>query len=1174
MPDQFSFVGVVNPLDTLPCFASPIFTDGTRLYLQEIGLDGTIAGFVQVDSLGQRVIRLKGPSRAVGEPPLYAFDFGDGDILVGPRSIVASVLLKREARFHERPFLLLEIAEFLEAPLLRSLALELSTRLLASENRGVARRWSQALRADASVERSGRPYSFEDIAIIGMECRFPGAEGVDEFLSNLREGVESISTFSVEDLEEAGLTGEELQDPSLVPAGGVLQNIEMLDAAFFGISPHQAELTDPQQRLFLEAAWNALESAGYDSESFGGAIGVFASAGPNTYLPHNLASNRDLLEKNERYYLEMVSRLDNLATLVSYKLNLKGPSLTIQSGGSSSLAAVHLACQSLLSRDSDLALAGGVRIDVLRGAGYHSAEGGSLSADGHCRPFDSQAQGTVPGDGVGIVVLRRLEDALKAGDTVRAVIRGSALNNDGSGKVGYTAPGLEGQVRVIREALWRAGVEPESIGYVEAHGSGTPLGDPIEFAALDEVFQRDHLEKGQCALGSVKGNLGHLDAAAGVAGLIRAVLSLEHGQVFPTVHFKSPNHRIDLSNSAFYVAEHLSNWVGGPTPRRAGVSSFGVGGTNAHLILEQAPKLRPASPASCTWQLLPLSARTPTALAALSAHLAEHLRKNPGLALADVAYTLGVRRSFEHRQTVLCRSTDEAVRILTEADPERVRTAMISNGNRPVVFLFSSHGAQYSGMGRGLYEVGGVFRTEFDRCAEFLVPHLGLDLRMVLFPPQGKEDEAAEQLSHARISQPALLAVEYALARQWQGWGIEPEAMLGHSIGEYAAAAVAGVFSIEDALTLVGAWGELMQSQPPAAKLSVALAEEELENFLVGTGVSVAALNTPAVTVLAGPTEAIKRLERSLAERGVASRRLRTSSAYHSPMMESIVGPFLQRFEGIELRPPRIPFVSNVTGTWITEAQATNPGYWAQHLCSPVRFADGLEEILRHSACCLLEVGPGKALATVAWQHRNRAPDQPVLFSLGGAQEEESEMAFLLNTFGQLWLSGVPVDFTRLYTGEFRRRIPLPTYPFERRRYWVEPATQTWEAPGRTSAPGDWLFLPYSDRTTYPRPSLSTPYAMDRNAVEHKLVEIWADVLGLEQVGINDNVFQLGGDSILVARMVAKANKAGLRLSPSDVFEFQTIAELAGNLETSKEDETIFDKGWDEELDDVIKYLA
>jgi len=872
----------------------------------------------------------------------------------------------------------------------------------------------------------------EGIAIVGMAGRFPRARNTDEFWRNLREGVEAISFFSDEELRSAGVDAALLNDPAYVRASASLDDIELFDASFFGVNHREAEMMDPQHRIFLECAWEALENAGYDAATYHERIGVYAGHGLTSYLLSNLYSNRQSIWAISGSHSLLGNDKDYLSTRVSYKLNLNGPSLTVQTACSTSLVAVHLACQSLLNGECSMALAGGVTITVPQKVGYKYEAGGILSPDGHCRAFDAAAKGTVNGSGAGIVVLKRLEDALAGGDTIHAVIRGSAVNNDGSQKAGYTAPSIEGQAAVISEALHMAGVVASTVSYVEAHGTGTVIGDPIEVAALNEAFRAVTDEVQFCAIGSVKTGIGHLDTAAGVAGLIKTVLALKHKELPPSLHYQEPNPAIDFANSPFYVNAKLTDWTTNGEPRRAGVSSFGIGGTNAHVIVEEAPvvdtdgTVRPL-------ELVVLSAKTDSALQNAAANLSQHLRQHPELNLADVAHTLQRgRKSFDHRLAVVCSDLDEAASIL-EA---QFVSAVSETNDHPVVLMFPGQGAQHVNMGAELYETEPVFREQIDLCSVLLEPHLGWDLRSLLYPHEGDVDEAAEQLKQTMFTQPALFVVEYALAKLWLSWGVRPRAMIGHSIGEYVAACIAGVLTLEDALKLVAARGRLMQSAPTGAMTSVTLPEAQLAQLL-NQRLSLAAVNGPSFCVISGETEAIEQQEKLLSQRGHVCRRLHTSHAFHSAMMDSIVEPFVDLVKTVTLSSPQLPYISNLTGTWITVTEATDPHYWSRHLRETVCFDAGVRELLKIQDAILLEIGPGKTLTTLTQSHLPKTSGRN-LHSLPGPQREKSDVRSMLNAAAALWLAGRQLDWAGFSAGRRQRRIPLPTYPFERKRYWID----------------------------------------------------------------------------------------------------------------------------------------
>ncbi len=890
------------------------------------------------------------------------------------------------------------------------------------------------------------PAAVEAIAIVGMAGRFPRARTLAEFWQRLIGGEELVTFFSADELRASGVDPALLANPSYVPARAVLDDAELFDAAFFGINPREAELMDPQQRVFLECAWEALEDAGYDPGRYPGAIGLYGGLSMNSYLFNNLARNPGVIAAAGGYQLMLASDKDFLATRVAYKLDLHGPAVTIQTACSTSLVAVQMACQSLLAYQSDMALAGGVSVGAPRAAGYEYQPGMIMSPDGHCRAFDARGRGIVAGEGAGLVVLKRLSDALTDGDTVHAIIRGAAINNDGAAKVGYTAPSVDGQAEVVALAQAMAGVDPSTLGYVEAHGTATELGDPIEVAALTQAFAAAGVtETNFCALGSVKTNLGHLDAAAGIAGLLKTVLALEHGTIPPSLHFERPNPNIDFASSPFFVATAPQPWPQRHAPRRAGVSSFGIGGTNAHVVLEEAAPVA-AQPTSRPDQLLVLSGRTAAAVQRQSEELAAHLRAHPETPVADVAYTLQLgRKEFTERRAIVVPTDHEAAaRALENADQRRSASASTTQRDPPVAFLFPGQGTQHVDMARELYALEPHFRSEVDRCAEMLAPHLGFDLRTVLFPREADTAidvaSATARLQQTGVTQPALFVIEYALAQLWRSWGVAPTALLGHSIGEYVAACLAGVFTLEDALQLVAVRGRLMQAQAPGSMLAISLSEAELRAEL-GPEVSLAAVNAPRLCVASGPSEDIAALRARLEDRGIQCRPLHTSHAFHSAMMAPALEEFAEHVAAVPRSAPQLPFISNVTGTWITAAQAVEPAYWAAQLRSTVRFADGLETLWDEPSLVLLEVGPGQTLSGLARQHPARTLEQDVISSMRHPQDPAPDHATLLGALGRLWLDGVAIDWTAVHAPETRRRVPLPTYPFERQRFWVEPDT-------------------------------------------------------------------------------------------------------------------------------------
>jgi acyl transferase domain-containing protein/NAD(P)-dependent dehydrogenase (short-subunit alcohol dehydrogenase family)/acyl carrier protein len=912
-----------------------------------------------------------------------------------------------------------------------------------------------------------------DVAIIGMAGRFPGAGDLAQFWRNLIGGVESIARLSDADLRAAGVAEETIQRANYVKAAPLLEDPALFDAAFFGFSPGEAASLDPQHRLLLELSQWALEDAGCDPERFEGRIGVFAGSAMNTYF-----SDRGMAERFTENYIPTLVAADKdfLATRVSYKLGLRGPSLTVQTACSTSLVAIHLARQSLLSEETDLALAGAVSVRVPHQAGYLYEGSGVVSSDGHVRAFDDAANGTVFGSGAGVVVLKRLSDAIAAGDSIYAVLKGSAVNNDGSGKAGYTAPSVSGQADAVVEALANAGIRADELSYVEAHGSGTPVGDRIELLALSQAVQRFTRRTGFCALGSVKTNVGHLDAAAGMAGLVKTALALKHGQIPPTLNFTRPNAEIDFPSTPFVVNTRLTEWPVGAAPRRAGVMATGMGGTNAFLVVEEAPACPPAPPSDGP-QLLVWSAKTRPALDALTARLAAHEEiAVPGdPSLASVARTLQQgRRAFAERRFLVARDLADARREWANPQSSRMITGtQKSAADLPVAFLLPGIGDHYVGMGRGLYERFAVFRREFDRCAEILRPLLGVDLKELLYPPSspsaqqrpgidlkrmlgragpGAESPADLRLNQTVFNQPALFAVEYAVARLWMEWGVKPTRLVGHSMGEYVAACLAEVFSLEDALGMIAARARLVQALPPGAMAAVMLSEEEILPLL-GADLSLALINGPKLGVVAGPVPAMEAFQAQLAARQVLYRPVRNTHAFHSRLLDPVVEPFLAAIAAVKFSAPRIAFVSNVTGNWITAEQATSPRYWADHARQTARFSDALGRVAQLKGLTLVEVGPGRTLGVLAAQHPAwPAAAQPLLVaSLRHSYENFSDVEVILASAGRLWLQGTALQWERMELTQGAGKARLPGYPFQRERHWLERLTPE---PGQGRRPG------------------------------------------------------------------------------------------------------------------------
>jgi len=953
------------------------------------------------------------------------------------------------------------------------------------------------------------------VAIIGLAGRFPGASDIDQFWRNIRNGVSSVSRFSDAELEDA-FANDVRSDANFVRARPILEDVDLFDADFFGMLPREAALTDPQHRVLLECAWAALEDGGYDPSRFAGAIGVFAGCSMNTYLLANVLDERlDRDRFTSDYQVGSYDALlgalsDTLATRISYKLNLRGPAMTVQSACSTSLLAIAQACQSLLLHQSDMALAGGVSITFPQKRGYLHQEGGMVSPDGVCRPFDADAGGTIFGDGAGIVLLKRLADAIDDGDRIYAVIRGSAVNNDGSDKVGFTAPSVRGQADVIASALAASGVEADTIGYVECHGTATPLGDPIEFAGLVRGFGSNRVELPYCALGSVKANVGHLDVASGAAGLIKAALALHHREIPPLANFHRANPHIDPAGSPFFFPTAPISWRQSATPRRAGVSSFGVGGTNVHVVLEEAPPVPSTPEATSRRHVLPLSARSDAALSAMAAALADELVRNSEMAIKDVAYTLQVgRHAFEHRAAVTCSSREQAIEALRALPP----TA--SGARAPLIFTFPGQGAQYPGMARVPYRQHASFRATIDEGIAIATPIVGADLRAQLLEPEATGGDAT------LLTQPALFIFEYALARLWISWGLTPDAMVGHSVGEFVAACLAGVFSFEDGCRLVAARARIMQGMPPGAMLAVRLSEPKLRADL-GDTLDLAAINAPSLCVASGPVEAIEALNDRLTAKGVACRRLAVSHAFHSRAVDPVLAEIENAAGSVWLASPRIPFASCVTGEWAGAAQATDPKYWARHGRAPVRFADALSTAAQDSSF-LLEVGPGRGLSALAAQ----VVDRKKLHGIAASLPDEDTDG-LSEALAALWTAGFAPDWAE--TAETHgRRISLPTYPFQRSRCWIERTDKrAMVVPllGATPTNATVPAAPLPGVVPTSTPAAATPRV---SSLETQVVEILEYLSGASDIDPQVGFLDLGFDSLLLGQ-VARALEKKFRI--------------------------------------------
>ncbi len=979
------------------------------------------------------------------------------------------------------------------------------------------------------------------IAVIGMAGRFPGARSVAEFWRNLRADSESIVTLSDEDLSAAGVSDEALASRNYVKRAALMDGIEEFDAEFFGFTPQAARMMDPQHRLFLQSAWQAIEDAGLDPGAIEGSMGVFGTSSTSGYLLHNLISHVDANRvigqgaSFDMVSLSLQNDKDHLATRVAHQLNLRGPALAVQTACSSSLLAVHLACASILNGECEMALAGGSSIRVPHHVGYWHEPGSMVSPSGHCRPFDARSDGTIFGSGVGVVLLKPLQDALEDGDRIRAVIRGSAVNNDGSTKMNYAAPNAAGQAEAIAEAHAVAEVDASTISYVESHGTGTPLGDPIEIEGLRQAFElSEDVRRWPCVVGSVKSNIGHLEVASGIASLIKTILCLENRGIPGTLHYTSPNPELHLERGPFEVRSGYQPWDTDGV-RRAGVSSFGVGGTNVHMVLEEAPAGPVGSPATGP-QVLTMSARSAESLAEGRRALAAELSANDDLDLGDVACTLARRRPEQFRLVAVARDRATAAAMLAAADDDTINDTVFVGesvaGTDRVVLLFPGQGAQHVGMARGLYDTEPVFTEYFDRAAAGFAEELGIDLRAEIF------DGTARNLERTDRAQPALFTVEYALAKTLESYGVRPAALAGHSIGEYAAATYAGVFDLETAVKAVSVRARLMHAAPRGVMVAVALSPEDIAEHL-GDDVDLAAVNDPGGCVVAGSEQGIAAFTTRLADRGVAARRVRTSHAFHSRLMDPVVPEFTGALSRMSLREPHIPLLSNVSGTWLSPGEATKPATWSRQIRATVRFADELATVLADADRVVVEVGPGGTLTSSAarhprWGSRHRA----VRLMRHQAQNRDDHDTFLLG-LGQLWAAGVDVDLPARRTTSARRRlVSLPGYPFARQRHWVE-----YNSAARTGHTG-------SGAAGQPAHNghAAVTQTGGRSPIETTLQRIWAQCLGIPSIDRTANFFELGGDSLIAISVAMTAGNEGLDLTPQDLYENQTVAALAKRL--------------------------
>jgi len=946
-----------------------------------------------------------------------------------------------------------------------------------------------------------------DVAIIGMAGRFPGAESINELWGVLKDGKETISFFKPEELDTS-ISEALCKAPLYVGARGIIPSAKTFDAAFFGINPKLAEVMDPQQRLFLEIAWETLESAGHLPKHYNGSIGVYAGTGTNTYFRNNILPNKEIIDQIGFPHVEMANEKDYIATRTAYQLNLKGPAVSIHSACSTSLLAIAEAVEAIRNGRCDVALAGGSSITAPIFSGHLYQEGSMLSADGHCRSFDASAKGTVFSDGAGVVLLKSLEKAQKDGDKIYGIIKGIGVTNDGGNKGSFTAPSTEGQAIAIMKAIQDAQVTPDTISYIETHGTATPLGDPIEIEGLKMAFG-EQPKNGYCAIGSIKSNMGHLTAAAGVAGLIKTILAMNNKLIPPSLGFEIPNPVIDFENSPFFVNSKLRNWES-DKPLRAGVSSFGVGGTNVHLVVEEYPTKQKFSGSSRPLQLLMWSAKSENSLKGYETELGNFIQSTRDLTIADVAFSLNkTRDSFIHRSFLLSKNNIDASQELLSVEKNSTKNAVLKIAPSELVFLFPGQGSQFSQMGINLYKNEIVYKKAVDRCAEFLFDELQLDIREILYPETvTKETEA--KLKNTRYTQPALFVTEYALSQLWLSWGIKPTVFCGHSIGEFVAAHLAEIFSLEDALHLIAVRGRLVSELPSGSMLSVRLSEDKLKEILP-EALSIAAINSNVLCVVAGENEKANEFARTLDEMEIANKLLFTSHAFHSNMMDPILESFETEVKKIQLNKPNLPIVSTVTGTWLKEEEAIDPKYWTNHLRNTVRFADAADTLLKLEDIIFLEVGPGQTLATLTKQ-QGVGKTAAAFASLTMPRDEENEYNSLLNALGELWLKGIEPDWNSFYRDQERQKINLPSYVFDRKLCWIDPpAMQTQNSTPNTITTKDSIDNPIKNKPMRKTTILSEISSIvnqtsgidyPANASSNSFLDLGLDSLTLTQLAI------------------------------------------------------------------------
>lgn len=990
----------------------------------------------------------------------------------------------------------------------------------------------------------------KDIAIIGMAGKYPNSENIQEFWNHLVKGDELIHFYTDEELRKLGVSEENINNQNFVKAQSILESSGDFDYAFFGYSKHEALVMDPQIRIMHELVWTAIEDAGYPPDNIRHKVGMYLSASDNlNWRAAALLSDNELIDP---FFLKQISNQKFISTLISYKFNLQGPSLYVDTGCSSSLVATHLACRSLLLKECSIALAGGVGLDTSTNIGYYYEEGKIDSKDGHCKPFDKESSGTISGDGAGVVVLKRLEDALADNDQIYGVIRSSYSNNDGNRKVGYTAPSVKGQSECIKGAHSIAGVDSNSITYIETHGTATRLGDPIEIEALNKAFSynKDH----KCALGSVKSNLGHLDTAAGITGLIKAALSIKNKLIPASLHYKEPNPEINFDSGPFYVNAEKKIWEEN-TPLRAGVSSFGIGGTNAHIVLEEAEEKKTKQEKTRDYKLIYFSAKSGYSLSEYQNKLEEILKENPSISMTDFSYTmLRGRSNFTYNKFFVCESGEDAISILNGTDKESLFSSKYLP-KKDVYFMFSGSGAQYVNMGKDLFHTEPYFRKHIEHGFDCLLKLTGIDFSDIIYPQKTDEELLIHNIEY---TQPVIFVFGYALTQLFMFWGVQPKGMIGHSTGEYIAACISGVFSFETGLELVIERSKLMSGSPKGRMLSVGLPEEKLLPY-INDDCQISVINSPEYCAVSGTEEAINSLFDVLEEKEVSCSKLKISIGAHSFLMDSILDNYREKLEQVNFSTPKIPFISNITGTWVKDDTVCSADYWLRHLRSPVRFSDGIKLLLEEKESVFLEIGPSNMLTNIFNQHNNfNIHKNTVINAIRHPKEEVNDQKYLLQKIGELKLNGIDLDWNNYFSEEVPSVISVPTYPFRKTVFpsKVNPFSNlestndgfsfSWEMDEKQEEK-------QIEEDLDERPSLLAAYIAPETEIEEKLIVLWQNFFHIENIGILDSFFSLGGDSLKGYTMIKMVQKMfGIKLNLKDFYNKSTIRELAEEIELAK----------------------